>query len=122
MKFIIAISALATLLSSSRADAQDPAAVNPASITVKLDNDTVRVMEAVLEPGYKEKLHHHPAYVMYILTGGKVRLHMSDGRTRDSEFKTGDVFFSAPITHWAENTGTTTIRVMLVELKRPGAQ
>ncbi len=98
---------------------EDPAVVNPTSITVKLENDSVRVMEAVLPPGFKEKLHKHPAYVMYILDGGSVRLHMADGRTRDSEFKAGNVFFSEPITHWAENTGTSTIRVLIVELRRP---
>ena len=96
----------------------DPALVNPTSIIVKLENDSVRVMEAVLPPGFKEKLHTHPGYVMYILDGGTVRLHSTDRPTRNSEFKTGNVFYSDPITHWAENTGTTTIRVMLVELRR----
>lgn len=97
---------------------QDPAAVNPSSITVKLENDSVRVMEAVLPPGFKEKLHHHPGYVMYILDGGAVRLHTPDGGFRDSRFESGRVFYSDPITHWAENTGTTTIRVLIVELRR----
>lgn len=96
----------------------DPAVVNPASITVRIENDSVRVMEAVLPPGFRETIHTHPGYVMYIVEGGTVRLHMADGRTRDSAFKAGDVFYSDPITHWAENTGTTTIRVMLVELRR----
>jgi quercetin dioxygenase-like cupin family protein len=97
---------------------RDPALVNPTSIAVKLENDSVRAMEAVLPPGFKETLHTHPGYVMYILDGGSVRLNMADGKTRDSEFKTGSVFYSEPITHWAENTGTTTIRVLLVELRR----
>ncbi len=98
---------------------EDPAVVNPTSITVRLENDAVRIMEAVLPPGFKERLHKHPGYVMYILDGGSVRLHMADGRTRDSEFKAGNVFYSDPITHWAENIGTTTIRVLIVELRRP---
>jgi hypothetical protein len=55
---------------------------------------------------------------MYVLSGGKVRLHYPDGQSRDSEFKAGAVFYSDPVTHWAENTGTTTIRIMLVELKK----
>ena len=115
IRFVLAVLALG--IAAGHAHAQDPAAVNPSSITVKLENDSVRVMEAVLPPGYQEKMHTHPAYVMYITSGGKVRLHMADGRTRESEFKTGDVFFSEPVTHWAENIGATTIRVMLVELK-----
>jgi quercetin dioxygenase-like cupin family protein len=97
---------------------EDPALVNPTSITVKIENDSVRVLEAALPPGFKETMHSHPGYVMYIVDGGTVRLHMADGRTRDSAFKAGDIFYSDPVTHWAENTGTTTIRVVLVELRR----
>ena len=96
---------------------EDPALVNQSSIKVLFQNDSVRAMEAVLPPGYREKMHTHPGYVTYVLDGGRVRLHMADGTTRDSEFKTGNVFYSDPIKHWAENTGTTTIRVLLVELR-----
>jgi hypothetical protein len=35
----------------------------------------------------------------------------------DGEFKTGDVIYREPVTHWAETTGDTTIRLELVELK-----
>jgi quercetin dioxygenase-like cupin family protein len=97
----------------------DPALVNPSSIAVKIENEAVRVMEATLPPGFRETMHTHPGYVMYILDGGSVRLNMADGSSRDSEFRSGAVFYSDPITHWAENTGSTTIRVMIVELRRP---
>ena len=120
MKLILVLSAAAALVfRPAELRAQDPAVVNPTSISVKLENDSVRVMEAVLEPGFKEKLHAHPGYVMYVMSGGKVRLHYTDGQTRDSEFKAGAVFYSEPVTHWAENTGTSMIRVLLVELRHP---
>jgi beta-alanine degradation protein BauB len=96
---------------------KDPALVNPTSIKVKLENDSVRVMEADLPPGFQEKLHAHTPYVMYILNGGKVRIHLEDGRSRESEFKPGDVFFSNPVTHWAENIGTSSIKVLIVEIR-----
>jgi quercetin dioxygenase-like cupin family protein len=96
---------------------KDPALVNPSSINVKLDNDSVRVMEADLPPGFQEKPHAHTPYVMYILNGGKVRIHLEDGRARESEFKPGDVFFSNPVTHWAENIGSSAIKVLLVEIR-----
>jgi hypothetical protein len=76
--------------------AQDPLVVNSKSIALKLENSRVRVLEATLEPGVKEKMHSHPAYVIYVI---------------------GDVIYRDPITHWAENIGTTTIRLELVELK-----
>lgn len=97
---------------------EDPPIVNPSSIRVLLENDSVRVMEAVLTPGFKEKQHTHPPYALYILSGGSVRIHFPDGTTRDAEFKTGEARFSDKVTHWAENTGTSTIRIILVELRR----
>ena len=68
---------------------QDPLVVNSKTIALKLENPRVRVLEATIKPGDKEKTHSHPAYVIY----------------RD------------PVTHWAENIGDTTIRLVLVELK-----
>jgi hypothetical protein len=32
---------------------------------------------------------------------------------------TGQTIYRDPLTHWAENIGTTTIRLLLVELKDP---
>jgi len=96
---------------------QDPLTVNAKTIALKLENPRVRVLEATLKPGDKEQTHSHPAYVIYVIAGGKFRNHATDGTTTDGEFKTGDVIYREPLTHWAENTGNTTIRLVLVELK-----
>jgi hypothetical protein len=37
----------------------------------------------------------------------------------ESVLKDGDVIYRDPLTHWAENTGDTTIHLILVELKSP---
>ena len=97
---------------------QDPLTVNSNSISRRLENDRVRVLEAVLKPGDKEKTHSHPAYVIYVIAGGKVRNHAVDGSVSEGEFRTGDVIYREPLTHWAENIGDTTIRLVLVELKK----
>ena len=111
--------AVALLLMSPRqARAQDPAVVNAETVKVKLENDRVRVLEAVLEPGQKEKPHAHPGYVTYVMTTGKMRMHAADGTTRDVELTAGQTLFTEPLTHWAENIGTTTMRFVLVELKK----
>jgi quercetin dioxygenase-like cupin family protein len=99
------------------AGAQDPAVVLADTVKVKLDNNRVRVMEASLPPGHKEKMHSHPAYVIYVLAGGKVRNHAADGTTSETNFVTGDTIYREPLTHWAENIGTTTIHLIMVELK-----
>ncbi len=99
------------------AGAQDPLIVNSKTIVLKLENARVRVLEATLKPGDKEKTHSHPAYVIYVIAGGKVRSHNAEGTITETEFRTGDVIYREPLTHWAENIGNTTIRLELVELK-----
>ena len=103
---------------ASVARTQDPLVVNSKTIALKLENPRVRVLEATLKPGDKEQTHSHPAYVIYVIEGGKFRNHATDGTVTDGEFKTGDVIYREPVTHWAENIGDTTIRLVLVELKK----
>jgi hypothetical protein len=97
--------------------AQDPLVVNAATIKLRLENSRVRVLEATLKPGDKEKTYSHPAYVIYVIEGGRVRTHGTDGTATEADFKTGDVIYREAVTHWAENIGKTTIRLELVELK-----
>src|SRR5438477_7695041 len=98
--------------------AQDPAVVNSKTIKVRFENDRVRVLEASLPPGVKEQVHSHPAYVIYVLEGGKYRNYASDGKTTEGELKTGEVLYREPLTHAAENIGDTTMHMILVELKK----
>lgn len=118
--YILMLALLATGFVRSDASpeyAQDPLVVNSNTIVLKLENSRVRVLEATLKPGDKEKTHSHPAYVIYVIEGGKVRMHRADGSVFEADFKTGDVIYSDAVTHWGENIGNTTIRLELVELK-----
>lgn len=119
MKRFIVVIALAfsfvALVTSARA--QDPAVVNAKTIKVRFENDRVRVLEATLPPGVKEAVHSHPAYVIYVLEGGKSRNYASDGKVTEIELKTGEVLYRDPLTHAAENIGNTTIHMILVEMK-----
>src|SRR3977135_999334 len=86
---------------------RDPAVVNSKTIQVKFENDRVRVLEATLPPGVKEQVHSHPAYVIYVLAGGKDRNYAADGKTTEAELKTGEVLYREPLTHSAENISGT---------------
>jgi quercetin dioxygenase-like cupin family protein len=101
---------------------QDPAVVNATTVKVKFENEKVRVLEAELPPGTKEQVHSHPAYVIYVMAGGKVRNYAADGKTSESELKTGEVLYREPLTHAAENIGSTTMHFILVELKTATAR
>jgi len=123
MKQLLVLIVVLLVTGIARSDAsvtrtQDPLVVNSKTIALKLENPRVRVLEATLKPGDKEQTHSHPAYVIYVIEGGKFRNHATDGTVTDGEFKTGDVIYREPVTHWAENIGYTTIRLVLVELKK----
>ena len=119
MRLLVRLSTAALLAASSAvpASAQDSAVVNPNTVTVKLDNAHVRVLESVLKPGQREQQHSHPASVIYVIEGGKIRNHTPDGKVTDAELPAGSTAYREPLTHWAENIGTTTIHLILVELK-----
>ena len=99
------------------AHAQDPVVVNSTTIRVRFENDHVRVLEATLPPGAKEQVHSHPAYVIYVLEGGRYRNYAADGTTNEGTFQTGDVIYRDPLTHAAENIGDKPMHLILVELK-----
>jgi beta-alanine degradation protein BauB len=114
---LIARCALLALLTSGAALPQDAAVANPTTVQVKLDNPAVRVLETVLNPGQKESLHSHPACVIYVISVGKVRSHMADGKVVDGEVNTGATIYREPVTHWSENIGTSAIHLIITELK-----
>ena len=117
--YILVFVLLATAFSRGDASVlnQDAAKVNAKYINVKVDNARVRVFESTLKPGDKEALHSHPASIVYVIEGGKVRNHAADGTVAEGELKTGDVQYREPTTHWAENIGANTTRLIIVELK-----
>ena len=124
MQFIISavIASVALITWTTRVSAQDPAVVLASTVKVKFENEKVRVLEAELPAGVKEKMHSHPAYVIYVLAGGKVRNYAADGKITEAEVKTGDVLYREPLTHAAENIGTTTLHMILVEMKTAPAK
>jgi quercetin dioxygenase-like cupin family protein len=111
------VAVLVIALTPARARCQDNAVVNPKTAHVILDNDHVHVLDVVLEPGAKEQVHSHPAYVTYVLAGGKLRSHTTDGKSTEIVLETGKAIYREPLTHWAENIGSTPIHLVVVEIK-----
>ncbi|HET9794782.1 MAG TPA: cytoplasmic protein [Thermoanaerobaculia bacterium] len=103
---------------TSGAPSLDPAVVNAGMEHVRLENASVRVIEGVLRPGDREQMHSHPAFVTYVIEGGKIRNHFADGRVVEAELTTGGVLMREPQTHWIENIGETTLRFLVVELRK----
>jgi quercetin dioxygenase-like cupin family protein len=88
------------------------------------ENDRVRVWDLRLEPGQSTGLHRHAKDYLYVVIGdGELQTVFADG-TSDAprKMQDGDVRFRAisdENVHEALNTGNSTWRNIVVELKDP---
>lgn len=100
------------------ATAQEWKNVNPKMNHILADTTFLRATEVILEPGEKSDMHTHPAHFFYALTSGKLMIHYKDGKEESFLLKPGMSSVSAPERpHITENTGPTTVKFLLVELK-----
>jgi hypothetical protein len=122
-KLVLAgLGSLVVHLGSSDASAQDPARVMPRAYRVVLENDRLRVLEFTARPGMGicgDGMHSHPAHLTVVLADWEGRVSTPDTPARHRSKKVGDVFWSEAETHKVENTGRTTARVLIIELKTP---
>ena len=95
----------------------NPIKTNPESYQVIFENDLVRVLEYVDQPGHMTKPHEHPDSVMYTLSSFSRRLH-SNGTTRDADMVAGTAAWLSAQVHAGENIGQTDTHVIFVELKK----
>lgn len=98
--------------------AQDPLKVAPDMYKLLFENDRVRVMEVTFTPGQKIAKHSHPDHYVYVVEPGKLKISKPDGSIADADLKEGDVVWIPAETHWAENAGSTTIKLIVNELKK----
>ena len=109
-------------LLTAAAMAQDPLTVGPDIYRLLFENERVRAMEVKFNPGDSIGVHSHPDHLVYVLDPGTLRISHPDGSFMDVEGKAGDVFWMNAETHSAVNTGTTTMRLLVVELKEPSGR
>jgi quercetin dioxygenase-like cupin family protein len=100
--------------------AQDMAVTAGKNVKVLLDNEKVRVLELQMAPGEKTGMHSHGDNIVYYVTGGDAVQTMADGTTKERHTNAGEVMWSGPVTHDAQNTGKTPVKVVVIELKEPG--
>jgi hypothetical protein len=112
---------LAAVVTASTLSAQDPAKVQPRSYRVLLENPEVRVLEYSSVPGMGvcgAGVHSHPRALNILLTPARVRV-TAKGKTFVATNKEGDVWYTPPVTHEAENISGHGVRSVMVEFKTP---
>ena len=105
---------------STNGYAQDP--VKVASNVYKkvlLDNDQVRVLQVEFAPGDVAPLHQHPNHVIFALNDGKLEITDKGKPASVLDIKPGDTMYLPAVTHMAKNIGTTTVKLVVTELKPP---
>ena len=98
--------------------AQDPLKVaSNVYKKVLVENDQVRVVQIEFAPGESTAWHSHPNHVIYALTDGKLEITDKDKPANVIDVKAGDAMFMPAVTHMAKNVGTTTVKLVVTELK-----
>lgn len=119
-KFVV-VSFLALSVSSNAQQKQehiDPLTVSPDIYSLLLENEHVRILEYLIEPGEREAWHTHPPKAVYVASGGRLRITTEDGDSFIVDENTGDTAWMHAVgRHYGENIGSTTIRIVLVEVK-----
>lgn len=110
---------LGALAGPVAAQAPDPVPLYPENYKVLVENDRVRVLDFTLRKGATEVPHRHPAHVLYVLQGFRVRFTLGDGTVRTREVKAGEVLYSDAVVHSPVNIGETDAHGLLIELKAP---
>jgi len=85
---------------------------------VRLDNEHVRVVENLYEPGEASPLHAHEyPRVVYVMGGGELELVAEDGSSARIRIEAGQTTWRPPETHVVRNVGLTTVRTLETEVK-----
>lgn len=98
----------------------DPTLTDPEHYLTLWENEFVRVLEYVDEPGVTTTPHDHPNSVMVTLSSFSRKLSAGD-HVFDVELEAGQAVWLPAQRHSGENTGDTPTHTILIELKGAAA-
>lgn len=113
-KFVIMCGGFGLLISAVLMG-QDAMRYGVHHLKVLAEDDKVRVLDYSPKKGDKTPMHSHPASVVYVLKGGRIKTILPDGTTTISELKTGATLLRPPVTHADE--ALDEVHSILIELK-----
>src|SRR5258707_3794621 len=108
------------LLSAAPVDGKkDALAVAPDVYKLAFENERVRVLSFVTQPGQKWALHSHPDSLAVSLSEYSVRNIIPGQAPTERHSKLGDLRWIPATAHMGENMGSTEMRGLIIELKEP---
>jgi quercetin dioxygenase-like cupin family protein len=93
------------------------------TVKIGLDNDQVKVIQVVMQPHEKTRMHQHAVNrVMIYLDSGRQTFDYQDGKKLTLNFKSGEAKWS-PVAgmHIADITSAQPVGIVELELKKPGS-
>ena len=97
--------------------AEDAAKVASHVYKVVFENERARVLDVRMKPGESTTIHSHPDYVVYVLSGGKVRFTSPSGESAEVELPAGASMWRKAEEHATDNIGTTEVHALFFEPK-----
>ena len=97
--------------------AEEAAKAAPHVYKVAFENDRIRLLEVRMKPGDKSALHSHPDYLVYALSGGRIKLTAASGDAGEVEINAGDTMWREAEEHSALNVGDTELVALFIEMK-----
>jgi quercetin dioxygenase-like cupin family protein len=86
--------------------------------TTLFENDEIRILEHIINPGEKEPKHSHPSMYAYFIEDTEVTVTVeTDGSEAVRSLQAGENFLVPAVRHSIENTGNKRLHTILVELK-----
>jgi quercetin dioxygenase-like cupin family protein len=96
----------------------DPVKTSPGIFKLLLENEHVRVVQYSLQPGEKDGWHTHPAKSSYVVSGGKLKVHLKNGEIILADEKEGTASWMDYVgEHFVENIGNTAVTIVFTEIK-----
>ena len=95
----------------------DPVKLSPGIFKILLENEHVRVVQYSLPPGGKDDWHTHPAKSSYVVSSGKLKVHLKTGEIILGDEKEGTASWMDYVGHYVENIGNTTVTIVYTEIK-----
>jgi quercetin dioxygenase-like cupin family protein len=103
--------------SARPAGSADETALPDTRAKVLFENDQVRVLRYLFNPGDKDSMHGHPDNVQIMLTDAHATVTTPDGKTNQVEGKAGQVSWRPAVVHSVANTGDRPFEGIVVEMK-----
>ena len=96
----------------------DAVKVAPNLYKTVADSLGLRIVEVNYKPGQEAAMHSHPDHTLYVIDGGTGTFTDKDGKTMELTMTKGMTMIVPGGTHSVKNTGKTTLRAILVEIKK----